>query len=272
MSVPAAPPALDAADLRFRYPRAAEWTLAGISLAVQPGELVGLLGANGAGKTTLLRLLGGLAAPAAGTVRCFGASVAELPPRERARRLAFVPQDSHPAFDLVVGDLVLLGRTPHLGWMGIEGPRDRARAREALAETGTLELAGRRFGTLSAGERQRVVLARALAQEAPVVLLDEPTTHLDLAHQIRLFELLARLRAERKTTFVVASHDLSLAGRWCDRLVLLAGGRVLAAGPPPCVLEPGTLRAAYGVDAEVIFPFPDSGPVVIARGTAAGSP
>src|SRR5262249_36737537 len=144
-----------------------------------------------------------------------------LTARERARRLAFVPQESRPAFDFRVLDLVLLGRAPHLGWMGIEGPRDLAIARDALAQTGVLPLAGRVFGTLLCGEKPRVVLARALAQQAPVVLLDEPTAFLDLAHQVRLYELLARLRGERGTTFVIASHDLSLAGRYCDRLVLL---------------------------------------------------
>jgi iron complex transport system ATP-binding protein len=240
----------------------------GLNIDIEQGQFVGLLGPNGAGKTTLLRLLAGILPPRSGTVSLFGRPVGSLPPGERSRQMAFVPQGSRPAFDFNVLDLVLMGRSPHLGWLGIEGRRDIEIAREALAFTDASEFEPRAFGSLSAGERQRVLLARALAQQTPVVLLDEPTAFLDLGHQVQLYDLLVRLARERGTTLLVASHDLNMAGRTCDRVVVVRRGEVAADGDPHDVLTAGLIRSTYGVETEVRHD-PDLGPVIVPLGRAA---
>jgi iron complex transport system ATP-binding protein len=253
---------LAAADLRFAYDGAA--VVDGVSVAIDRGRLVGVLGPNGSGKTTLLRLLAGVLRPQAGRVTLDGIDLASIPRRRLARRLAVVPQETHLAFDYRVIEIALMGRYPYLGPFALEGPEDVAAARRALAATGTLHLADRPFETLSGGEKQRVIIASALTQlEAPdakardgaaqLLLLDEPTAALDLHYQIEVAELLRRLNAEHGLTVVVSTHDLNFAASACERLVLLRGGRVLAAGPTDAVLTPDAVRALYGVDADVRY-------------------
>ena len=222
-----------------------------IFLNVERGELVGILGPNGSGKTTLLKLLGGLYRPTAGSVTLDGRPVIEWSQREIARRIAFVPQETHAPFDFTVLDIVLMGRFPHLGAFALEGPEDLAIARRALTATGTAPFEGRAFSTLSGGEKQRVVIASALAQSTQLLLLDEPTASLDIGHQIEVQMLLQRLNADQGVTMVLSTHDLNLAAALCRRLVLLKEGQVLASGPPEEVLTPAAVRALYHVEANI---------------------
>lgn len=249
---------LRAADVRYGYTgtggrEGQAFALAGVSIEVPRGAFVGLLGPNGSGKTTLLKLLAGTMAPHAGAVTLDGQPLGALSRRALARRIAVVPQETHPTFDFTVMEMVLMGRHPHLGALTIEGPADVAIAEEALAATGTAHLSERNYMTLSGGEKQRVVIASALAQTPDVLLLDEPTASLDLGYQMEIAALLRRLGRERQVTQVIATHDLNLAASLCDRLVLLRGGHVLAQGPTAEVLTVAHVQALYGVPAEVTF-------------------
>ena len=235
--------------------------LTGVSLELRQGEVLALAGANGAGKTTCLRLASGVLRPDAGRILLAGRPLASHGRRELARRVAVVPQDAPFAFPFRAGEVVLMGRTPHLPRLGFEGPRDLAIARAALARVGIEALADRSILELSGGERQLVLLARALAQEPRVMLLDEPTAHLDLRHRLRVQELVRELAAEGRSALVV-SHDLALVARGCDRIALLAQGRVIAAGAPAAVLSPDALRRAFGIEADVIAG-PDGTPLVV---------
>ena len=173
--------------------------------------------------------------------------------RELARHVASVPQETHPAFDYSVMEMVLMGRHPHLSAFQLEGPADFGIARDALDATGTRYLADRKYMTLSGGEKQRVVIASALAQSTEVLLLDEPTASLDLRYQLDVASLLARLNRERKVTMVLATHDLNLAASLCERLIVMRGGRILTAGPTREVLTGDTVRQLYDVEADVQF-------------------
>jgi ABC-type cobalamin/Fe3+-siderophores transport systems, ATPase components len=224
--------------------------LDGVGLKAPPGRMLGLVGPNGAGKTTLLRTIAGLHRPAGGRVLLGGRPVHGLRPRELARRIAYVPQDTTPAFPFTAYQVTLMGRHPHLGRFAVEGAADHRAAAEAMAATGTTHLAGRSITTLSGGERQLVLLARALAQDAPVLLADEPVSALDLRHQLAVLRLL-RSCADAGRTVLVVLHDLGLAARYCTDLALLAGGRVLATGAPAHVLTPARLAEAYAVRAVV---------------------
>ncbi len=229
------------------------FALDGVSFTVERGSLTGLLGPNGCGKTTLLKLIAGVLRPDQGTVALEGRSVADVPRRQLARRVAVVPQETHPAFDYTVLEMVLMGRHPHLGMLQLEGPGDLQIAGEALAATGTAHLAARSYMTLSGGEKQRVVIAGALAQQPDVLILDEPTASLDLAFQLEVAALLSRLNRERGVTMVLATHDLNLAAALCDMLVLIRDGRVLARGAVRDVLTPEMVQQLYGVEADVRF-------------------
>jgi iron complex transport system ATP-binding protein len=231
--------------------KAGHYVLNEISLKVHRGAIVGLLGPNGSGKTTLLRLLAGTLTPAAGFIQIDNVPLSTLSRRELARRIAVVPQETQTTFDFSVLEIVLMGRYPHLAAFELEGARDVAIAREALAATGTSALEARRFATLSGGEKQRVVIASALAQASDALLLDEPTASLDLGFQIDIAALLARLNHERGTTMVVSTHDLNLVATLCTEVVLLKDGRVLAQGATESVLTTENVRALYGVDADV---------------------
>jgi iron complex transport system ATP-binding protein len=224
-----------------------------VSVSIAGGSLTGLLGPNGCGKTTLLRLLSGVERPASGSVALDGRDVAAFGRRPLARRIAVVPQETHPAFDYPVLDMVLMGRHPHLGTFEFEGPHDHQIAKEALEATNTWHLADRPFSALSGGEKQRVVIASALAQAADILLLDEPTASLDLGAQLDVAALLQKLHRERAVTIVMATHDLNFAASVCDTLVLMKGGHVLAHGPTANVLTAGYVRELYGVDVDVLF-------------------
>ena len=198
----------------------------GVTLQVAAGRLIGIIGPNGSGKTTLLRLLGGLARPSSGRVLLDGRDLRSVSRRGLARRISVVPQETRLAFDFTVQEIVLMGRFPHLGPFEMEGRDDVEIAREALRSTGTLDLAGRPFATLSGGEKQRAIIAGALAQAADLMLLDEPTAALDPGYQLEIAALLRGLNAERGVTMAVATHDLNLAAGLCTSLVLLREGRV----------------------------------------------
>jgi len=255
-------PALEARGVGFGYDPERP-VLEGLDLRVERGEFVGLVGPNGAGKTTLLRLLAGIARAQRGSVALFGEDLQGLRPRDRARRLALVPQEIEPVFDFTALETVLMGRAPHLGLLGLEGPEDRDIARRALEEADVLELADRPLGQLSGGERQRVIVARALAQEPELLLLDEPTAHVDLGHKLAIYDLLEGRNREGGLTVVTVSHDLSHAARSCRRLVLMHEGVVMADGPPGEVLTVKNLRRAYGVEVSILEDPSRGTPVVV---------
>ncbi|HXZ43664.1 MAG TPA: ABC transporter ATP-binding protein [archaeon] len=230
---------------RYRTGRGVE----DVSFQVSPGELLGVVGPNSAGKSTLLRLLSKVMAPQRGRILIEGRDIALLSRVALARQVAVLPQEFHVAFPFRVAEVVLMGRYPHAAgtWrVTHDGTKGRAVALAALQATGTAHLANRRVDELSGGERQLVSLARALAQEASILLLDEPTAHLDLRHQGIVLSILLAHHRERRGTTILVSHDLNLAAEHCDRLLLIAGGRILTAGRPEEVITPRNLEPAYG--------------------------
>jgi len=257
---------LSARDLVFAYhgEGAAREVLSGVTLAIAPGELLALAGPNGAGKTTLLKVLSGVLLPRAGAVELDGRPLASFSPKEIARQIAFVGQELAADFSFTVEEVVLLGRSPHLGRLALESERDFQIARGAMRSTGVEALAGRAIDEISGGERQRAFLAMALAQEPRVLLLDEPASHLDLTHEIAFFDLLAALVAEKQLAVLVAGHDLNVAADYASRLAVLAGGRLVADGPPEDVLTEDLLMKHWGAKALVV-PSPATGrPHVVA--------
>ena len=222
-----------------------------VSAELRRGDILGILGPNGSGKTTLLRLLSGTRVPSSGDVLLEGASLRRLSRRAIAQRIAVVPQETQLAFDYTVLEMVLMGRHPHLGLFQVEGPDDVEIARDALAATGTAHLETRQFTTLSGGEKQRVVIASALAQSAEILLLDEPTASLDIGYQLEIAALLARLNRERGVTIAISTHDLNLAASLCHHLVMLRDGRVIAGGATADVLTTAHVSALYDVAADV---------------------
>jgi iron complex transport system ATP-binding protein len=242
---------LQARDLRFRHSRKAPEAVAGVSLSVAEGELVGIIGPNAAGKSTLARLCCGLLSGDRGEITLAGTALQKLSRRERARRVAFLPQNPPSDLTFTAREVALMGRAPHLGMWSLEGPQDIERASAALAEADVAALADRPVAELSGGERQRVFLARAFAQDAALLVLDEPTAGLDLAHQVLLVDALRR-RARSGGGALLVLHDLALAGAACDRLLLLLRGQVQAEGTPAEVLRPEVLAEAYGTQVEVV--------------------
>jgi iron complex transport system ATP-binding protein len=222
-----------------------------VDATVADGEWVALIGPNGAGKTTLLRALARLVS-FSGEIELDGRPLAEFGRGELARLVAVVPQEPSTPPWMTVAEYVLLGRTPHLGPLAKEGARDRDAAARALARLDLLAFVDRRLGTLSGGEKQRVVVARALAQEAAIVLLDEPTAALDIGHQQQALDLLDGLRAESGLTLVAAMHDLTLAAQYADRMLLLDAGRVVADGAPTEVLTAPVIARHYGAAIDVV--------------------
>ncbi len=240
--------------------------LHGVSFNVDTGEIVALIGPNGAGKSTLIRAVSGVVPIESGEVWIDGKSLRRLSTMERARQLAVVPQARNlpPAF--TVYESILLGRTPYLGWFGRAGPADHERVRYALERTQMLPLAERRVGELSGGEQQRVLLARALAQETPVLLLDEPITHLDLQHREKLIRLIRELAVHKELAVLMVLHDLNLAAMYADRIALLVDGRFEAIGAPSEVLTEANLTRIYEIRVRVI-PHPEYGvPLVLPDG------
>jgi ABC-type cobalamin/Fe3+-siderophores transport system ATPase subunit len=248
---------LQAADLVFGYSNTP--VIDGVSLDVPTGGLVGLIGPNGSGKTTLLRLLAGTRQPARGRVTLDGVPIVSLSRTAIARRLAVVPQETHLAFDYTVLEVVLMGRYAHLGALAIEGPRDMVIARAALEATGAGTLESRMFTTLSGGEKQRVIIAAAVAQiteetgasHGAGLLLDEPTAALDLKYQLGVATLVQSLHRERGLTVIIATHDLAFAASLCDSIVMLKAGRVMVAGMTRDVLTSDRIRDLYDVDVDI---------------------
>lgn len=228
--------------------------LQGVSFELPRGHMLGVIGPNGAGKTTLIRAISGVVPPVNGTLEVDGQNLAVLSSQQRARKMAVVPQARNlpPAF--TAWEIVLLGRTPYLNWLGTLSERDETICRQAMERTSTLELAERHIGELSGGEQQRILLARALAQQAPLLLLDEPTTHLDLHYQYSLMDQVQTLVRQDGMTVLVALHDLNLAARYCDLLMLLVGGRLSIFGTPDEVLKADVLSPAFGLTLEVLRP------------------
>ena len=252
---------LHAENVSFAYGTTV--VLQDVSIDVPRGGITGVLGPNGSGKTTLLGLLGGLSRPTDGHVRLGHDDVSILSRAALARQMAMVPQETQLAFDYSVLEIALMGRYPHLGPLELERPTDLKIAREALAATGTRDLERRGFTTLSGGEKQRVIIASALAQllqhtgeteitaTEGVLLLDEPTASLDLGYQLEITATLRTLNRSRGTTMVVSTHDLNFAAGLCDQLVMLREGRVLRKGPTQEVLTAEAVRALYDVEADV---------------------
>lgn len=230
-------------NLYFSYGR--QRVLTDISLAVESGEMVALAGPNGSGKTSLLRILAGLEMPEQGTVRLFGRDAREFSPRERARRIAYVPQLIQDDIPFTARQIVCLGRTPWQNRLGMENPLDNAIVRESMRYVNVEHLADRPLRRLSGGERQRVGIARALCQQPEMFLLDEPTAALDYGHQIQIMDMLDTLRRERNVSIILVSHDINLAAMYADRLMLVRKGRTAAYGPPVDVLTREHVASVY---------------------------
>jgi iron complex transport system ATP-binding protein len=234
-----------------------------VSLSAGPGEVTGLIGPNGSGKTTLVRVAARGLAPRAGTVRLQGRDPYAVPAREAARLVAVVPQEVVPVFSYTALELVLMGRSPYQSMWGRSGSEDWARARWAMRAASVHHVADRPYEELSAGERQRVILAQALAQDTPVLLLDEPTTHLDVRHVVETLTVVLGLARQHGRTVVAILHDLNLASAYCDRIYAMDSGRIVASGAPASVLTPTLLREVFGVEAEVSASGPSGRPSVL---------
>lgn len=225
--------------------------LTGVDFHVQAGKFVGLIGANGAGKSTLLKVIGGLWKATSGQVELLGLPLDSYRTRDIARLVAYVPQSTHIDFAFTVREIVLMGRSPHLGRFELESARDRKTADDAMHTTNITHFANRLVQTLSGGERQRVFIARALTQEPRILLLDEPTSNLDIKHQIDVLALIRDLAHERGLGVVAAIHHLEQAARFCDRLALITCGNIVADGKPEDVLTPERLTQAFQIQAQV---------------------
>jgi iron complex transport system ATP-binding protein len=236
---------------------------------VHAGEVVGLVGPNGSGKTTLVRVASRSLRPKSGRVLVGGVDPYGLPARRAARGVAVVPQDVQPAFSFTALEVALMGRAPYRSAWSLGGGEDWAIVRRAMEATGVAELADRPMEELSGGERRRVVLAQVLAQDAPVVLLDEPTTHLDLLHVVELHGIVRRMATDGAKAVLAIFHDLTLAASTCDRMYALAGGRIVAEGTPEEVVTRELLADVYGVKAEIL-PNPSTGRPMVALGTTPG--
>jgi|SRR5271157_2471135 len=244
----------------------ARLALNNVSLELPAGSILGLIGPNGAGKTTLLRAICGALPLQTGQLRVDGADLRCLSSMERARLMAVVPQANHlpPAF--TAWETVLLGRTPYINWLGQVTSRDEQAARAAMERTHTIDLAQRRIGELSGGEQQRLLLARALAQGAPILLMDEPTTHLDLQYQYSLLDQVKKLAHEDHLAVLVALHDLNLVERYADRVAVLVGGELMALGQPAEVLTAPLLSHVYSMPLSVIHTRPGGPSIILPAG------
>ncbi len=235
--------------------------LKNVSFTIAPGEVLGILGPNGSGKSTLLKILMRILVPQQGRVELFGQPHTACSQAEISRRVAFVPQETQQAFPFTISEMVLMGRYPHhnrtwgLGW---ESSRDRTVAMQAMTDLGVSHLGARLITNVSGGERQRAVIARALAQEPEILLLDEPTAFLDLHHQLEIARIIRRLNRERGLTVVLVSHDLNLASQYCDRLLLLREGEIVTMGSPEEVIAKESLERVYDCPV-LVDPHPQSG-------------
>jgi iron complex transport system ATP-binding protein len=239
---------LAARHVHFSYGR--EAVIDDVSLELHAGEMLGVIGPNGSGKSTLIRLLSGVLRASAGAVAIHGTPIGAYPRRALGRAVAVVPQETLIEFPFSVTEVVLMGRSPHLGGFAFEGDRDLQVARQAMQRTGVLHLAQRSIHELSGGERQRVILARALAQETSVLLLDEPAAFLDIRHEVEIYDLLHDLQQEGRSILTVL-HDLNLAALYCDRVALLKGGRLHRVGPPAEVITYQAITEVYETEVYV---------------------
>lgn len=242
-------PILELERISFKYGE--KQVLQNVTLTVAKGEFFGILGPNGSGKSTLLKLIDGIRLPCEGEIRLKGIAPGKMQRKDVARLVAVVPQEASWVFPLTVEEVVLMGRTPHIGRFAFESERDLAVARSAMEATDILPFAARLMETLSGGERQRVLIARALAQEPEVILLDEPTSSLDIAHQIRTFDLIRSLSRSAGLTVVSVTQDMNLASLYCDRIALLEEGRLHSLGRPGEVLNESNINEVYRVNVVV---------------------
>lgn len=259
-------PMLRISGMRFAYRE--RQIFENLDLHVNAGEVVGLVGPNGAGKTTLLRLISGVIEPDAGRIEVYGTDVSTVSSRWRARLVTTVPQTPHLPLNFRVLDLVLMGRNPHLPLLRWEGRQDLDVAYRAMSLADIGHLASRTLDTLSGGERQRAVVAMALAQEAPLLLMDEPTSNLDLSHQTKVLDMAVEAQAKLGGTVLIAMHDLSLAAQYCDRVVLLSEGAVYADGPPHDTLTAENVGRVYQAEVLVLTHPTRGTPVIVGTGTA----
>src|SRR6478735_6943483 len=241
---------LQARDLTLKYDQ--RCVVDGLSVEIPQGRVTMIVGANACGKSTLLRGLSRLLKPAGGTVTLDGKDIHSRPARELARTLGLLPQHPTAPDGITVRDLVGRGRYPHQGFFRSWSEKDDAAVQRALEATETLELAGRNVDELSGGQRQRVWIAMALAQETEVLLLDEPTTYLDMAHQVEVLDLITDLNRQRGTTVAIVLHDLNLAARYADHVIAMKAGRILAEGPATAVVTESLVRDAFGLESRVI--------------------
>jgi iron complex transport system ATP-binding protein len=232
--------------------------LEGLSFAVSPGEMVGLIGPNGCGKSTIIRALSHIITPLSGRICIDGRTITSIPRRDLARLVGVVPQMPLLPSAFTAFEIVLMGRNPHLGLFQYEGPKELDIAWQAMERTGTGHLAGRRVSELSGGEIQSLLVARVLAQETRAVLLDEPTANLDIGRQLEVLDLIKSLCRENGLTVLAALHDLNLAAQYCDRLILLHGGRIHAEGTPVEVITPEHIAEVYGAE-NCVYTHPVSG-------------
>jgi iron complex transport system ATP-binding protein len=246
-----AKPSIEVDHVSYAYAPGARAVVDDVTIAVQPGEFLGILGPNGAGKSTLLRLMAGLVAPSAGSVRIMGDDTARLRRAEIARKIALVPQREPAVFGFTAREVVAMGRAPHTGLLGTLGSSDNAAIDGALERCDATAFARRPLGELSGGEQKRVLIARALAQKVPGVLLDEPVAFLDIKHQLGLCDLLRRGVSDGEFTVVTVLHDLNLAAQYCDRLLLLREGRMVGLGSVPEVMTYNRIRHAFDADVYV---------------------
>src|SRR5437870_3482351 len=237
-------------DLSFRYGTVP--VLHGLSLNIAEGEFVAIVGPNGAGKSTLLKIMAGLIRGYSGSVEFSGRPLSGFTSRDLAKRIAFVPQETHMVFPFTVGEIVMMGRLPHRSSALFDSPRDMESTHQAMLQTDTAVLSSKSFNELSGGERQRVVLASALAQDPEVLLLDEPTVYLDLKHQMQFYDILERLNAERHMTIVSVTHDVNLAARYARRMIAMRSGKFVADGSPEEVLTPQHLYDIFEITAAVL--------------------
>lgn len=255
---------IDVREARFSYAGGRE-VLRGVSFRAQAGKLLCILGPNGSGKTTLLRCLLGQLRPSGGEIRLDDRPIGLYSPRGLARLLGYVPQTPASAFGFTVRELVLMGRFAHAGALGMTGRQDLEVARLAMAMTGTEAFADRTLDELSGGEAQCAMIARALAQQPSVMLLDEPTSHLDIRNQLAIYRMMQRLAHDWRMAVICVSHDINVAARFADQLVLMRDGQVVAAGGPAQVISPQTLSQTYDVPIELVAVPGSDIPIVLAR-------
>jgi len=235
---------MDLRSVSFRYRE--DWVIRDLSFRVERGEFIGIVGPNGSGKSTLLKLLYRLIAPQRGKIFIDGIDLGAMSRSEIARKMAVVAQETQLLFPFRVIEVVLMGRSPYLGHLMFESQKDLEIAKKVMAWTEVLPFADRLLDELSGGERKRVLIARALAQEPEIMLLDEPTASLDIHHQIDFLDLIHSLNRERRLTIVMASHDMNLASEFCDRILLLQGGRIHSVGSPQEVITKESIEEVYG--------------------------